>query len=64
MALSLLPAEEMSEEDCPDAETEEAEEEDEEEEDKEDKDEDVEKSGESGLPEFWEAESATADSST
>ena len=29
-----------------------------------DKDEDEEKSDESGLPEFWEAESATADSST
>ena len=70
MALSLAPSEEMSGEDSPDAETEEVEEEDEEGEEEEDKDkdkdedEDKEKSGESGPPEFWEAESATADSST
>lgn len=63
MAFSLPPAEAMSEQDCPDAETDEAEGEEEEGDDR-DKDEDNEKSGESGLPEFWEAESATADSST
>jgi hypothetical protein len=54
----------MSEQDCPDAETEEFEEEDEEGEEEEDKGKDEEKSDESGLPEFWAAESATADSST
>jgi hypothetical protein len=70
MALSVPPSEAIlgqatSEEDCPAAEAEESEEEDEEEDDKDkDKDEDEEKSDESGLPEFWEAESATADSST
>lgn len=73
MAPSLAPSEAtsevgMSEEDCPDAETKEAEEEDGEGEEEEgadkdkDKDEDKEKPGESGPPELWEAESATADS--
>ena len=55
----------MSEGDCPDAETEEVDKKDEEgkEEDR-GKDKDEEKPGESGSPEFWEAESATTDSST